>query len=298
MGPARLAPLLFLLLVSLFSVCSGGGGDSLDGGVYEEAWAIRNVKISGMAYCQPSAINASTVGAYSISDFYPLEVWTNSSLQFFTGYDALYDAVVVSFRGSMDLSNWMSDLSIRLVYPYSSSSSIGVHRGFFEEYHLMLPFLAASLLSASSFTGSTRVLSVGHSAGGAVATLLSYELKAGLLAQTVPGLELLGLYTFGSPRVGNRDFANDCRKVGVPHMRVTHHRDVFPHLPEKVFGYQHTSTEVYYNEDSSEYKICEDEEGEDDECSNQCGEKCKSVEDHMNYINVDMGTPPCSAAPS
>ena len=148
---------------------------------------------------------------------------------------------------------------------------------------------------------SSAQLTVGHSAGGAVATLLAYELAKGLLSLDSGGggkaLGLVGLYTFGSPRVGNDKFADDFREVGVPHARVTHYRDVFPHLPERVLGYEHAVREVYYNEDSSEYRICDEEDGEDDTCSNECGARCKSVEDHMRYINVDMGTPPCSEKP-
>ena len=49
--------------------------------------------------------------------------------------------------------------------------------------------------------------------------------------------------------------------------RVTHWQDPVPHLPLRMMGFTHVSTEVFYNENSTEYRVC-DGSGEDKSCSN------------------------------
>ena len=50
-------------------------------------------------------------------------------------------------------------------------------------------------------------------------------------------------------------------------MRITHYKDVVPHLPPKWTGYYHTATEIYLNTESgSSYIICNGS-GEDSSCA-------------------------------
>ena len=261
---------------------------------YDEEWALRNVKIAGAAYCLPSALQSFNVGAYSVPDFVPLSVWSNSSLQFFTGYDAQHDNIVVSIRGSMDFSNWVSDFNARLTHPFPYAPDVGVHSGFWGEYSIMKSALHQSLLSARSLLNVSTLVVVGHSSGGANAHLLSYELSSP--GGPLPGFIVRLLSTYGSPRVGNAAFSrSSAASLAFRHDRATHYHDLFPHLPERVLGYEHGAQEVFYDEEGAEYKLCEDGEGEDWSCSNSCGVACKSVADHMVYLKVEMGTPPCTA---
>jgi len=72
--------------------------------------------------------------------------------------------------------------------------------------------------------------------------------------------------------------------------RVTHYYDIVPHVPEEFMGYSHISNEIWYNEENSEYTICNDKMDEDDNCSNSCSPtKCTSTSDHLYYLNVTMG---------
>ena len=57
-----------------------------------------------------------------------------------------------------------------------------------------------------------------------------------------------GVYTYGQPRVGNKQFAHFYNTGKHVSWRVTHWHDSVPHLPLEWQGFWHTATEVFYNE--------------------------------------------------
>ena len=59
---------------------------------------------------------------------------------------------------------------------------------------------------------------------------------------------------------------------------------------KELMGFLHLPNEVWYNENNSDYKICDDVNSEDNQCSNSCSPtKCTSTSDHLNYLNISMG---------
>ncbi|RNC44267.1 lipase, partial [Trypanosoma cruzi] len=109
--------------------------------------------------------------------------------------------------------------------------------------------------------GIEGILITGHSLGGAMATLAA----ANFMSQNslfTSALKVL-LYTFGQPRVGNEAFVNwllasFCRG-GHESYRVTHKRDVVPHVPPMFVGYLHLPNEVWYDNDGDTvHKNCND----------------------------------------
>ena len=98
----------------------------------------------------------------------------------------------------------------------------------------------------------------GHGLGGAVATLaaatLAMRLRSGSLGPLPPGIRV-GLYTFGSPRVGDAAFARAFNRAltdasalrppaprAPPPLDVYRHvyeNDVVPTLPSARMGYKH-----------------------------------------------------------
>ncbi|KAJ7955513.1 Fungal lipase-like [Quillaja saponaria] len=82
----------------------------------------------------------------------------------------------------------------------------------------------------------------GHSLGGALATLLALELSSSQLAKR--GAISLTMYNFGSPRVGNRRFAEVYNENVRDSWRVVNHRDIIPTVP-RLMGYCHVAEPVY-----------------------------------------------------
>ena len=100
----------------------------------------------------------------------------------------------------------------------------------------------------------------------------------------------VSVYTYGKPRIGNAEFAKSAENI--THYRITHHNDIVPHLPEEVFGYRHTNSEVWFSDDSDNYILCAN--GEDPNCSNSCAPaKCTSVSDHLYYMMTNIGSVYC-----
>lgn len=68
------------------------------------------------------------------------------------------------------------------------------------------------------------------------------------------------LYTFGSPRVGNAPFSQWASHVLNASYRLTHRRDVIPHVPPASLGYQHIPHELYFSNDTDllEFRHCDD----------------------------------------
>jgi hypothetical protein len=112
--------------------------------------------------------------------------------------------------------------------------------------------------------------------GAAVAALCAVELGAS--SQSL-GFPIAGVYTYGEPRVGNDQFAKFYMTGTQVSWRVTHWRDIVPHLPPEAFGFHHTATEVWYTEDQKNYTVC-DGSGEDPTCADQLFEAV-SIDDHL-----------------
>jgi len=72
---------------------------------------------------------------------------------------------------------------------------------------------------------------VGHSLGGALATLAAMDIKL-----NVPG-KSVSCYTFGSPKVGDSAFAGAYNKLVPDTHRFVNDTDLVPKIPP--FGYEH-----------------------------------------------------------
>lgn len=130
--------------------------------------------------------------------------------------------VIVAFRGTVPeyLPNWIVDLemlSTICVYATRGSSSGGhgsVHCGFLTAYATVKQQLLSALTDIINSTSpSALTLSfTGHSLGGALATVAAADIQTSLGELHPSGAYLPSfvtrVVTFGSPRVGDKAFAN------------------------------------------------------------------------------------------
>ncbi len=134
------------------------------------------------------------------------------------------DAVVLSFRGTQVDNFWSSVLDFAVdaqFLPAPDSHGDLVHGGFLAALGEVWPQVAAHL-SAEQARSPRPLWMTGHSLGAALATL------AANLCCDDPSLGLQGVYTFGSPRVGDSAFGANIR---VPVFRFRNDSDIVPHLP-------------------------------------------------------------------
>lgn len=260
----------FLIIASLLTL-----SNSIS--TYDENISNIAVNLSQASYCVSNTWDCATCDNSNI-----LESTVEShGERVLLGYNKNLNSMFVSFRGSTNIQNWIDNIQFSKVYPYNDTN-IGVEKGFYKAYNNVKPDILEALNKIQNKYSTTNILLTGHSLGGALATLMAFDIK--------DKYDLI-FYSFGSPRVGNEYFVNYF-KNSTPMYRVTHYYDMIPHMPQNLLGYLHIPQEVWYNEENNNYKSCNDYFNQEDNlCSNSCSPMhCTSINDHMNYLNIPMGS--------
>jgi hypothetical protein len=98
-----------------------------------------------------------------------------------------------------------------------------VHKGFYNVFLSVKDVLDGYI---GRNAANREVIVTGHSLGGAVATLIAAYLRA------EKNINKIMLYTFGSPRVGDRVFAEHFSKTfSFPCFRIVNNNDIVPKIP-------------------------------------------------------------------
>ena len=156
------------------------------------------------------------------------------------------DSVILAFRGTADVKNWLTDLDARkLEWPVAcragASEPMRVHMGFLDAW---LSIREAVLESIDHMLVTRRIFITGHSLGGALAMLAATELHLHFGAEAIAGV-----YTFGQPRVGGRAFAQLYNSwLRDRTWRVVHREDLVPHVPYVLGAFHHAGHEAWYEQ--------------------------------------------------
>jgi len=131
-------------------------------------------------------------------------------------------SIFVAFRGTVSLEDWLTDFT----FPEEAHPWGKVEDGFAHVYNQcsadVRTFVKAG---ARASTQPPRVVVTGHSLGGALATLATADLVSeGVAPQAA-------MYTFASPRVGDRPFAREFNKHVLQRWRIANTEDIVPALP-------------------------------------------------------------------
>ena len=214
------------------------------------------------------------------------------SIHAFVAYEPTMPEIIIGFEGTdpLNLEEWIDDIEYHKIdYPLSNCNDTDcqVHRGFWDTYNEIREDLWETVEEYIDYFGSdVKVHITGHSLGSALAThcaldgALNYKQNYDYV------------YTFGPPRVGDKNFAAFYETLVPYHYRVTHHKDPVPQLPEEWQdkGFHHISHEVYYeNDPNSTYKVC-DGSGEDPTCRDQYDLDLVHIDDHLDYMGFDFTT--------
>ncbi len=182
-----------------------------------------NSKLQPYADCPPPvSCAAGEAGAH---------VWDVRALALPSGV-----TTVVAFQGTDSLGDWVDNLDLKLVE--LGLDRVGrVHRGFYSQYRQLAPLLQPAIAACGG--GSTGgVCFTGHSLGAALATIASVGQGRAL---DEPPLCI----TFGSPRVGDADFADAfADRVRRTSLRVTHASDPVCLVP--LAPYRHVRGRALY----------------------------------------------------
>ena len=129
----------------------------------------------------------------------------------------------------------------RLIKAMVPTSDVMVHQGFLTAYD-SVRYQAVSLLdSITSSGGKWKVYVTGHSLGGALATLAAFELAS--RQGPARARQEVAMYSYGSPRAGNKAFASLYNLAVHNSWRVTNSNDIVPSVP-RLMGYCHVKHAV------------------------------------------------------
>lgn len=146
------------------------------------------------------------------------------------------------------------------------------------------------------------VVITGHSLGAALASLSAVL----LVYQNVVPANRMSLYTFGMPRVGDKEYAFNHDRLVANSWRVVHRRDIVSHIPTcnlitgcsiTTNGPYHHRNEIFYPNDimktDSEFIICKGDE--DYKCSDglitrePCIDMQRCICYHEKYFGINVG---------
>lgn len=145
-------------------------------------------------------------------------VWVNN-IEFLVAYDDIKVFVVARGTETSQIDDIIVDLKA-----YRLSDSRGeIHAGFKQAVDLVWDQLREVIFSICK---DKKIFYAGHSLGAGLATVVATKLGGA------------GLYTFGSPRVGNIKFAL-YSDISINHFRYVNQGDLFAAMPPPIFGWRH-----------------------------------------------------------
>ena len=154
------------------------------------------------------------------------------------------DLVIVTFRGTESRTDWKNNLDFVLSEGYGGRGDElqgRVHRGFSQALDSVWGQVKR-IINQFQNQGQTLWIT-GHSLGAALATLAVSRL---VLGEDKP---VGGLYTFGSPRVGDRVFSQNFNNLFKGQsFRLVNHTDIVTRVPPRQMGYSHVGTFLYFSD--------------------------------------------------
>jgi len=193
------------------------------------------------------------------------------------------NSIIIAFRGSESFENWLHDLDFfKTTYP--GFPGLEVHEGFLSAYQAVQPTILSYVSILRKKYPNFPVYVTGHSLGGALSVLCAFDL---VVTSGVPSSSI-SVINLGQPRVGNSLFASKWNQLIGSSFRLVNQRDLVPHVPPELFGFQHSSTELWFPSNYTSFIVC-DNSGEDPSCSDSLD--FFNPADHLWYLgfNAHLG---------
>ncbi|AIF52973.1 lipase family protein [Pelosinus sp. UFO1] len=156
------------------------------------------------------------------------------------------DEIVIAFRGTDSFRDNESDQDLYQV-PYPFVRNMGkTHRGFTCIYQSTRDELIRKLIKLSI---TKRLLIAGYSLGGPLAVLAALDIAVNT------GFKNPIVYTYGSPRTGDPDFASQFNQVVKNSIRIFNVHDVIPTLPAQAYPPPFTEEGLCYRHVNIKYPL-------------------------------------------
>lgn len=166
-------------------------------------------------------------GGFTLVDIFNSD---ETDTQAFLAKNDEYGYAVLAFRGTevskkKDILTDAKALKVTMIEG-------GVHRGFLTAYNSVKDDIEKSLEKVLGLP----IYITGHSLGAALATVATNYLEEVVINKTILRDQIAACYTFGSPRVGNREFDKEFRSAIY---RVVNTTDIVTVVPLLAMGFTH-----------------------------------------------------------
>ncbi|KAF2653939.1 alpha/beta-hydrolase [Lophiostoma macrostomum CBS 122681] len=248
-----MATLLFTFLFVVLAACAIAAPISEEkrGGIGSDLLGTFNLmeQYAGASYCSNNYQSAGDkvtcpsktcplVEAANTTSLIEYQIITSTDVTGYVAVDHTNSLVVVAFRGSSSVKNWFTNLDFKLTNT-DLCDGCTAHNGFWQSWVDSRDDILGAIKNYKTAYPGYKLVSTGHSLGGAIATLSAAQLRH-------DGYDV-ALYTFGAPRIAGTKLSSYITNQPGGNYRVTHWNDPVPNLPPIAMGFVHVSPEYYIN---------------------------------------------------
>jgi hypothetical protein len=199
-----------------------------------------------------------------------------------------YKKYIIAFPGTNDVLELLNEVIQMKLVNYGGDNNIKIVKYFKElAFELREIIFTKEVLDDINAHPGYQLIAIGHSLGGAIASVLLYDgvTKGYIDAE----LNEPVLITFGQPRTGNEDFVVDFNRKIKNVLRIVRDGDIVVSLPYSLINnpYRHLGGLILLNKDMTSMTYCPKDIGEDyldKECQKSLSVLFKY---HTYYFNPD-----------
>ncbi|KAJ3795888.1 Alpha/Beta hydrolase protein [Lentinula aff. detonsa] len=217
---------------------------------------------------------------------------------YFVGYSPSLGAVIVAHQGTdpIQLESDLTDADILSATPSTAlfpgiSSSVEVHSGFLNKHALTANVILAKVKSIMNSKVTNNIVAIGHSLGGALA-----EIDTIFFRFNIPSASISAM-TYGTPRVGNREWAALVDASDVNFKRIDNKQDLIPIVPPRFLGFGHPMGEIHILSAGNAVSCPGDDDASDADCQIESVPTIfeGNILDHLGpYEGIYIGTIFCT----
>lgn len=203
-----------------------------------EQRAIFLAAVCGQTYAQFTHADGSFVVPLQYSVRHTIEARSmNSIWEVFGFIIESPEEIIIAFRGTSSTSNWVSNINAsQKKFKYITDHCL-THRGFTDIYSSAREGILSVLRSLSP---DKSLFVTGHSLGGALAALCAVDAAVNTHYRSP------SLYTYGSPRTGDPDFAKAAGKYVLNSFRIANPFDIVTYVPPSIYKLPKREKKYYY----------------------------------------------------
>jgi hypothetical protein len=124
-----------------------------------------------------------------------------------------------------------------------NNENISIHNGFLDLYQLIQNYILIKCYNYIDLYPNREIVFCGHSLGGALSSIAALNLKI------IKNNYKITSCTFGTPKIGNKNFTKSFNKYIKNSFVFINHDDPIPILPYS-FNYEYTDCVIYMNKDN------------------------------------------------